>query len=77
VGLPIVVSGVRIASGDVVVGDRDGVVVIAQEHLDGVYEQLEAVRSAESSYLTGPNGEVYVPAFVRELLKSEQVRFLD
>jgi 4-hydroxy-4-methyl-2-oxoglutarate aldolase len=77
VGLPITISGVRIASGDVVIGDRDGIVVIPYDDLDDVYEQLEAVRSAEDAYPTGPNGEVHVPESVRSLLESDQVRFLD
>jgi 4-hydroxy-4-methyl-2-oxoglutarate aldolase len=76
VGLPVVISGVRIAPGDVVVGDRDGVVVIAQDHLDAVHEQLLAVRAAESSYPRDPGGQVHVPEHVRDLLASEQVRYL-
>ncbi len=76
VGLPVVISNVRIAPGDVVVGDRDGVVVIAQDHLDDVHEQLLAVRAAESSYPQDPGGQVHVPQRIRDLLASEQVRYL-
>ncbi len=76
-GWPVSIGGVRIAPGDVVVGDRDGVVVLQQEQLDNVYERLEAVRAAEASYPTGANGEVQVPEFVHTLLASEQVRYLD
>jgi hypothetical protein len=36
-----------------------------------------AVRAAESSYPRGPGGEVRVPEFVRTLLESGQVRYLD
>jgi regulator of RNase E activity RraA len=71
-----VISGVRIAAGDVVVGDRDGVVVVAQDHLDDVHEQLLAVRAAESSYPKDPDGHVHVPQYVRDLLASDQVRYL-
>jgi 4-hydroxy-4-methyl-2-oxoglutarate aldolase len=76
IGLPIVINNVRVAPGDVVVGDRDGVIVVPQENLDRVYEQLQAVRTAESSYPAGPDGEVRVPQRVRELLASDQVRYL-
>jgi 4-hydroxy-4-methyl-2-oxoglutarate aldolase len=76
VGLPVVISDVRIVPGDVVVGDRDGVVVIAQDRLDEVHEQLLAVRAAESSYPKGPGGQVHVPERIRDLLASEQVRYL-
>ena len=61
IGLPIVINNVRVAPGDVVIGDRDGVIVVPQDHLDHVYEQLQAVRAAESSYPIGPGGEVRVP----------------
>ncbi len=77
VGLPVDISGVHISAGDVVVGDHDGVVVVGRDDLDAVHEQLEAVRAAESSYPTGPGGEVRVPQFVRTLLESGQVRYLD
>jgi hypothetical protein len=52
-------------------------VVIGRDDLDVVHEQLEAVRAAESSYPVGPGGEVHVPQFVRTLLESGQVRYLD
>lgn len=77
VGLPVDISGVHISPGDVVVGDHDGVVVVGRDDLDAVHEQLEAVRAAESSYPTGPGGEVRVPQFMRTLLESGQVRYLD
>jgi 4-hydroxy-4-methyl-2-oxoglutarate aldolase len=71
-----VISNVRVAPGDVVVGDRDGVIVLAQENLDQIYDQLQAVRAAESSYPKGPDGQVSVPDHIRELLASEQVHYL-
>lgn len=77
VGLPITISGVRIEPGDVIVGDRDGVVVVEQAQLDDVHERLEAVRSAEASYPTGPDGEVQVPEYIHTLLDSDQVQYLD
>jgi 4-hydroxy-4-methyl-2-oxoglutarate aldolase len=77
VGLPVDISGVRVSPGDVLVGDCDGVVVIGRDDLDAVHEQLEAVRAAESSYPTGPGGEIRVPQFVRTLLESSQVLYVD
>jgi hypothetical protein len=68
---------VHISPGGVAVGDHDGVVVVGRDDLDVVHEQLEAVRAAESSYPRGPGGEVRVPEFVRTLLESGQVRYLD
>ena len=48
VGAPVVVGGVRVASGDVVVADPDGVVVVPRERLDEVLARLPAIRSAEA-----------------------------
>jgi hypothetical protein len=42
-----------------------------------VHEPLEAVRAAEASDPTGANGDVEIPEFVRSVLASEQVRYLD
>jgi regulator of RNase E activity RraA len=47
VGAPIVLGGVAISSGDIVVGDEDGVVVIPQGQAETVLERLRAVRAAE------------------------------
>jgi 4-hydroxy-4-methyl-2-oxoglutarate aldolase len=47
VGAPIVLGGVAISSGDVVVGDEDGVVVIPLGEAQAVLERLRAVRAAE------------------------------
>jgi 4-hydroxy-4-methyl-2-oxoglutarate aldolase len=77
VGLPVDISGVRVSPGDVLVGDHDGVVVVERDDLDAVHEQLQAVRAAESSYPTGPDGEIRGPQFIRTLLQSPQVRCLD
>lgn len=77
VGLPITISGVHIEPGDVIVGDRDGVVVIQQAQLDSVHERLEAVRAAEASLLTDPDGKVQVPEYVHALLASDRVQYLD
>lgn len=48
-----------------------GVVVVPGANIDAVYTRLAAVRDAEASYPTGPNGEVHVPEFVHTLLSSE------
>lgn len=47
VGAPILLGGVAIASGDIVVGDEDGVVVIPLADAAAVLTRLAAVRAAE------------------------------
>ncbi len=56
VGLPIVCGGAAIASGDVIVGDRDGVVVIPRAHLSATLANLERVKAAEAAMLERVRG---------------------
>jgi 4-hydroxy-4-methyl-2-oxoglutarate aldolase len=49
VGAPILLGGVAIASGDIVVGDEDGVVVIPLADAEDVLNRLLAVRAAEDA----------------------------
>jgi regulator of RNase E activity RraA len=48
VGAPVTLGGVHVRSGDVVVGDADGVVVVPQERLALVLDRLDRVRAAEA-----------------------------
>jgi 4-hydroxy-4-methyl-2-oxoglutarate aldolase len=70
VGLPIVCGGVTVASGDVVVGDRDGVVVVPCERIAATLESLEHVKAMEAATLERVRGglkelPVEVPALRR------------
>jgi len=49
VGAPIILGGVLVCSGDIVVGDADGVVVIAQDQAEHVLARLRAVQAAEKT----------------------------
>lgn len=48
VGAPVVCGGVAVRSGDILVGDADGVVVVPQDRAEAVLAALEAVRAAEA-----------------------------
>ena len=77
VGLPIVIGNVAISPGDLLVGDRDGVVVVPQADIETVLTRLESVNDAEASFETDVAAGLRVPDFVQELLGSDQVRYLD
>jgi 4-hydroxy-4-methyl-2-oxoglutarate aldolase len=49
VGFPVTIAGHPVASGDVIVADLDGVVVVPQARLDEVVARLPAIRSAEAA----------------------------
>jgi 4-hydroxy-4-methyl-2-oxoglutarate aldolase len=70
VGLPIVCGGVAVATGDVVVGDRDGVVVVPRARIDDTLKNLERVKAMEAATLERVRGglkelPVEVPALRR------------
>ncbi len=48
VGRPVMLAGRRVCSGDVVVADLDGVVVIPRERIAAVLARLPAIREAEA-----------------------------
>jgi len=56
VGLPIVCGGAAIASGDVMVGDRDGVIVVPRARLSETLANLERVKAAEAAMLEQVRG---------------------
>jgi 4-hydroxy-4-methyl-2-oxoglutarate aldolase len=56
VGLPIVCGGGAVASGDVIVGDRDGVVVVPRARLSETLANLERVKAAEAAMLERVHG---------------------
>jgi 4-hydroxy-4-methyl-2-oxoglutarate aldolase len=47
IGLPVSVGGLSIDSGDLVVGDRNGVVVVPRRAIDQVARELEKVKAKE------------------------------
>jgi len=65
VGFPIVLGGVAIATGDVVIGDQDGVVVVPFDRIDAVIARLDAVRAAEADMEAQVRGPVTHPPGLR------------
>lgn len=49
VGLPIVCGGVAIATGDLIVGDKDGVVAVPRSRLEEILVNLTRVKAAEAA----------------------------
>jgi 4-hydroxy-4-methyl-2-oxoglutarate aldolase len=76
-GLPVVLGGVTIASGDVLVGDDDGVVVIPRGELDSVIAKLADVRAAEAALEAKVKAGLELPDFVSVLLASDKIARID
>ncbi len=63
--------------GALLVGDRDGVVVVPRSEAESVAARLESVRSAESDFEADAANGLHIPDFIQALLQSERVRDLD
>jgi len=77
VGLPIVIGGVSVNAGDIVVGDRDGVVVVARSAAPTVAEALTDVLAKEKTMEAAVKAGMTVPGWLREAYDAKGVRFLD
>jgi 4-hydroxy-4-methyl-2-oxoglutarate aldolase len=65
VGFPVQVAGLRVCSGDVVVADLDGVVVVPQERLAEVLARLPAIRTAEAAADAAVRAGATRPSFLK------------
>lgn len=78
VGLPVVAGGVRIEPGDVVIGDRDGVVIVPQKDLAFVLKHLEEIRELEAAIQDKiKNHRLSCPESMRALLESDKIVYVD
>ena len=77
VGFPVVLGGVRVNSGDILIGDRDGVVVVPGPEADAVLSRLDAVKAAEQELDARVRDGMQIPDFIRVVLDSEQTRYVD
>ncbi len=76
VGLPIQIGGQQVQTGDMIVADRDGVVVVPYERIDEVITQLVQVREAEEALDAEVADGLKVPASMVEILDGDQVKYI-
>ncbi|NNG03159.1 MAG: RraA family protein [Inquilinus sp.] len=77
IGLPVTIGGVSVAAGDIVLGDRDGVVVVPFVGIDAVIARLPTIRDAEAALDAEVAKGLLVPDAIRTLLASDAVREVD
>jgi 4-hydroxy-4-methyl-2-oxoglutarate aldolase len=73
VGAPVVMGGVAIESGDLILGDGDGVVVVPRGQIETVLQRLSEVRAAEAALEAKVKAGLEVPDFVQAILDSDRV----
>jgi len=77
VGLPITIGGVAAQSGDIVVIDADGVMIVPCAEGERVLATIEEIKAAETAVLARVAGGLEVPDPIKTLLASDRVRYVD
>ena len=77
VGLPIVCGGVAVQPGDVVLGDRDGVVIIPRADLEELVARLDDIRRAEEETQAKIRAGMTHLESIGRLLESDRVVYVD
>lgn len=73
VGHPIQIGGRQVCSGDMIIGDQDGVVVVPFAQIDTVLAALDGVRAAEADLEVKVKSGLPVPDDILELVASGSV----
>ncbi len=77
VGLPIQIGGRQVCTGDLIVGDEDGVVSAPRDQLDVLLERVEAIKSAEAEVIVKVKAGQELPPHIEPLLQSDRIEWLD
>jgi 4-hydroxy-4-methyl-2-oxoglutarate aldolase len=77
IGLPILLAGVTVNPGDVVLGDQDGVVVVAREALESVVAELAGIKVKEEKMEKAVADGARLPPGLAEIIAEKGVRYLD
>lgn len=77
VGLPVNLGGRTIAPGDVIAGDRDGVVVVPRSMIPEVIEALAGVKAAEADLDARVKAGLKQFPPVEAMLATDRVAYLD
>ena len=77
VGLPIWMGGQRICPGDIVVGDRDGVVVVAQNMIASALPILDQIAAKEAGMEEDGKAGLPAPRNILDFLGGVEIHHLD
>jgi len=77
IGLAVVVGGQAVRSGDIVVGDKNGVVVVARERAAEVVAALAAVAAKEAQMDAAVRDGAIEASWVAATIAARGVRFVD
>ena len=76
VGAEISIGGAIVRSGDIIVGDRDGIAVLPQEKIPEALEGMQAVGARERDMEDRIAAGMTLPDWVKELLTGDRVTYI-
>ena len=77
IGLPVSLGGVALNAGDVILGDQDGVVVVAREALEGVVAALAEIEAKEAKMDALVRDGARLPPGLDKIIAGKGVKLLD
>ena len=77
IGLPVALGGVAVDAGDLIVGDQDGLVVVARAALEAVAAALDEVKGKEAKMDELVRKGATIPPWMEQTLAEKGVRYLD
>jgi len=76
IGLPVQIGGRQVETGDMIVADHDGVVVVPYARIDAVIAMLETVKALETALDAQVAGGLSILPVTAELLASDRVKYV-
>ncbi len=76
IGFTVQLAGVSVSSGDILVGDRDGIVVVPYNLIDSVIAEVAAIKILEADLDDKVSMGLKYPEYIAELMNSEQIKRL-
>lgn len=77
IGGEVVIGGVAVRSGDILIGDADGVVLLPQERFADAVAALDGIKVKEAGIEREIAAGVVQPDWIREYLASDRVAYRD
>ena len=77
IGTPVVVGGVNVNSGDIIVGDLDGVVVVPYTQISEIIKNLDGVFAAEKEMETKVNSGLKKLNLIKNIFDDGKVKEID
>ena len=76
VGLPIHIGGITVETGDIIIGDIDGVAVVPFSRIQEVVEKLESLKAAEAVFEARVKSGLLEPDYIEELMSSSKTLYV-